>query len=61
MLFLCTSQLHELIMRRDENISKDSGNKSSAEVRFRDKSLVLIYSCPGDEEIPKNYIIFIAT
>ena len=61
MLYSCTSQLHELIVRRDENISKDSGNTGSAEVRFREKSLVLICSCPCDEENPKNYIIFIAT
>ena len=50
----CTSQLHELIVRTDENISKDSGNTSSAEVSLWDKSLVLMYSCPRDEENPKN-------
>ena len=50
----CTSQLHELIVRRDENISKDSGNTGSAEVSLWDKSLVLMYSCTKDEENPKT-------
>ena len=50
----CTSVLHELIVRRDENISKDSGTTDSAEVSLWDKSLVLMYSCTKDEENPKT-------
>ena len=50
----CSSQLHELIVRGDENIEKYSWNTSSAKVRFCGKSLVLVYSCPGDQENRQN-------
>ena len=40
----CTSELHELIVGRDDNVSKDSGNTSLTEVSFWDKSLLLIYT-----------------
>lgn len=53
----CTSALHELIVGRDENASKDSGNTSLTEVSFCDKSVLFIYSCHSVEENPKNYII----
>ena len=49
-----TSELHELIVGRDENVSKDSGNTSLTEVSLRDKSLVSMYSCTRDEENPKT-------
>ena len=51
----CTSELHELIVGRDENVSKDSGNTSLTEVMSCDKSLLLIYGCLNSaEENPQN-------